>query len=129
MIQVTARTVSFQVADEVMRRACLGCGRLGGMRRHGRVSGLAKQQRELQNACMPPAITIRDVPSATRDELAARAARSGRSLQEYLLAEINELAARPDPSDVIARARERLRSTGTRVDVEVILAARDAERP
>ena len=38
-------------------------------------------------------------------------------------------AARPDPSDVIARARERVRRTGTRVDVEVILAARDAERP
>ena len=82
----------------------------------------------LHVACMALAITIRDVPSATRDELAARAARSGRSLQEYLLAEINELAARPDPSDVIARARERLRSTGARVDVEVILAARDAER-
>jgi len=89
---------------------------------------LAKEQFELHNACMSPAITIRDVPSATRDELAARAARSGRSLQEYLLAELNELAARPDPSDVIARARERLRYTGTRVDVDAILAARDAER-
>lgn len=29
-------------------------------------------------------ITIRDVPQETRNELAARAARSGRSLQEYL---------------------------------------------
>lgn len=102
---------------------------IGGMRRHGGWPALAKRQRPLQNACMAPAITIRDVPSATRDELAARAARSGRSLQEYLLAEITELAARPDPSDVIARARERLRNTGTRVDVDVILAARDAERP
>ena len=77
---------------------------------------------------MAPAITIRDVPSVTRDELAARAARSGRSLQEYLLAELVELAARPDPNDVIARARERVRRTGTRVDVDAILAARDAER-
>jgi len=77
---------------------------------------------------MAPAITSRDVPCATRDELAVRAARSGRSLQEYLLAEINEFAARPDPSDVIARARERRRSTGTRVDVDAMLAARDAER-
>ena len=77
---------------------------------------------------MAPAITIRDVPNATRDELAARAARSGRSLQEYLLAELVELAARPDPSDVIARARERVHRTGTRVDVDAILAARDAER-
>lgn len=77
---------------------------------------------------MAPAITIRDVPEATRDELAARAARSGRSLQEYLLAELTELAERPDPSDVIARARERVRRTDTRVEVEAILAARDAER-
>lgn len=77
---------------------------------------------------MAPAITIRDVPSVTRDELAARAARSGRSLQEYLLAELVELAARPDPRDVIARARERVHRTGTRVDVDAILAARDAER-
>ena len=77
---------------------------------------------------MAPAITIRDVPNATRDELAARAARSGRSLQEYLLAELVEIAARPDPSDVIGRARERVRRTGTRVDPEAILAARDDER-
>ena len=77
---------------------------------------------------MAAAITIRDVPRATRDELAARAARSGRSLQEYLLAELNELAARPHPSDVIVRARERVRRTGTRVGAEAILAARDADR-
>ncbi len=90
---------------------------------------LAKQQRAQQNAGMAPAITIRDVPSDTRDELAARAARSGRSLQEYVLAELVELAARPDPVDVIARARERVRRTGTGVAVEAILAARDTERP
>jgi plasmid stability protein len=30
------------------------------------------------------AITIRDIPDDVRDELAARAARSGKSLQEYL---------------------------------------------
>jgi hypothetical protein len=39
-----------------------------------------------------------------------------------------ELAARPDPADVIARARERVRPTGTRVDAEAIPAARDADR-
>jgi plasmid stability protein len=41
-------------------------------------------------------ITIRDVPEDTRDELAARAAGSGRSLQEYLRHELIELARRPD---------------------------------
>lgn len=88
---------------------------------------LANRQHEQHNAGMP-AITIRDVPSVTRDELAARAARGGRSLQEYLLAELVELAARPDPSDVIARARERVRRIGTQVDPDAILAARDDER-
>src|SRR5262249_15594022 len=48
------------------------------------------------NDAMPTAITIRDVPDETRDELAARAASSGRSLQEYLRSQLIELARRPD---------------------------------
>lgn len=32
------------------------------------------------------AVTVRDVPDEVRDELAARAARAGKSLQEYLRA-------------------------------------------
>ncbi|WP_396654373.1 FitA-like ribbon-helix-helix domain-containing protein, partial [Microbacterium sp.] len=35
---------------------------------------------------MSVAITVRNVPDDVRDELASRAARSGRSLQEYLSA-------------------------------------------
>ena len=49
-----------------------------------------------------PSITIRDVPSEARDELAARAARSGRSLQEYLRDELIELARRPDVDVLMA---------------------------
>lgn len=74
------------------------------------------------------ALTIRNVPDEVRDELAARAARSGRSLQEYLASVLTELAARPAVEDVLARARERATTTGSRVSVEDILAARDAER-
>ena len=40
-------------------------------------------------------ITIRDVPEKVRDELAARAALQGKSMQEYLRAELERLAARP----------------------------------
>jgi antitoxin FitA len=54
-------------------------------------------------------VTIRDVPDDTRDELAARAARSGRSLQEYLRAKLIELARRPEPEVFLARVRERRR--------------------
>jgi hypothetical protein len=77
---------------------------------------------------MTVAITIRNVPDEVRDELAARAARSGRSLQEYLLRQLADLAMRPSVDDVIARARARARATGTRVDPGTILAARDADR-
>ena len=78
---------------------------------------------------MPVAITIRNVPDAVRDELAARAARSGRSLQEYLAAELIDLASRPAVEDVVARARARVRAAGRQLDPATILAARDAERP
>jgi plasmid stability protein len=78
---------------------------------------------------MAVAITVRDVPDEVRDELAARAARSGRSLQEYLRGMLVEAAARPPVDDVIARARRRVAATGVRVDADAILAARDADRP
>ncbi|MGH9246359.1 MAG: FitA-like ribbon-helix-helix domain-containing protein [Acidimicrobiales bacterium] len=77
---------------------------------------------------MPVAITIRDVPTEVRDELAARAARAGKSLQEYLRGFLVETVAKPPVDDVIARARARVALTGSRVDAEAILAARDADR-
>lgn len=77
---------------------------------------------------MPVSITIRNVPSEVRDELAARAARSGMSLQEYLLARLEDLAAKPDAADVIARARERVRRTGVGLTSEQILEALAADR-
>lgn len=77
---------------------------------------------------MPVAITVRDVPDEVRDELAARAARAGQSLQEYLRAMLVQSVAKPPVADVIARARTRVTMTGSRVDAEAILDARDADR-
>jgi antitoxin FitA len=77
---------------------------------------------------MSVAITVRDVPDEVRDELAARAARAGKSLQEYVRGMLIESAARPPVDDVIARARARVTATGARADAESILAARDADR-
>ncbi len=85
-------------------------------------------QRRCHNAGMTVAITIRNVPDDVRDELAARAARSGRSLQEYVLRQLVDIATRPSADDVIARARARARVTGTQLDSRQILAARDADR-
>jgi plasmid stability protein len=73
-------------------------------------------------------ITIREVPDAARDELAARARRSGRSLQEYLRLQLIELAERPDAASHLATIRERKRLTGTVLDADTILGHRDADR-
>ena len=75
-----------------------------------------------------PSITIRDVPEDARNELAARAASSERSLQEYLLAQLIELARRPSPDVLMARVRERKRVTGSTLEPDVILSHRDADR-
>lgn len=75
-----------------------------------------------------PSITIRDVPQETRDELAARAARSGRSLQQYLRGELVRLAERADQEALMASVRERKQRTGSRLSAEEILAALDAGR-
>jgi antitoxin FitA len=88
---------------------------------------IAQRQQEQQNACMA-SITIRDVPESTRAELAARAARSGRSMQEYVRLKLVELAAVPEREEVLARIARRKERTGTRVEAEEIVAARDAER-
>jgi plasmid stability protein len=77
---------------------------------------------------MTVAITVRDVPDGVRDELAARAARAGQSLQEYVRAMLVDAASRPSVADVIARARTRVDATGVQLDAASILAARDADR-
>lgn len=77
---------------------------------------------------MGKSITIRNVPEETGEELAARAALTGRSLQEYLRAQLIDLARRPDPDVLIARVRARKERTGSRVTAEAILAHRDADR-
>ena len=75
-----------------------------------------------------PSITVRDVPDDTRDELAARAARSGRSLQEYLRAELIALASRPDAETLMGRVRQRKERTRTRLPADKIVEHRDADR-
>ena len=77
---------------------------------------------------MPKSITIRNVSDETRNELAARAARSGRSLQEYLRAELERLASKPDPETFWADVRDDVRRSGARVTTEMILRWKDESR-
>ncbi len=72
-------------------------------------------------------ISIRNVPSEVRDELAARAALRGSSLQEYLRRQLIELAQRPDAQAIVARIRMRKAQTGTKLGSEKIISHRDAE--
>ena len=74
---------------------------------------------------MVVAITIRNIPDDTRDELASRAALAGQSLQEYLRTFLIEVAERPTQAQIIAGARERAKRLGTELDVDAMLKDRD----
>ena len=73
-------------------------------------------------------ITIRDVPEKVRDELAARAAAQGRSMQEFLRAALERLASRPTVDAWLQQVRRRKRATQSRITSEQILKNRDADR-
>jgi hypothetical protein len=72
-------------------------------------------------------ITVRDVPDDVRDELAARAARSGRSLQEYLKGQLLDLAYRPQAADVVVEVRRRAAARSP-LDPDEVLGALAADR-
>jgi plasmid stability protein len=80
------------------------------------------------NAGMAIQITIREVPERVRDELAARAALQGKSMQEFLRAELERLAARPSLEAWLKQLGSRKRASQARVPARRILAGRDADR-
>jgi plasmid stability protein len=63
---------------------------------------------------MPKMIQVRNVPDALHRKLKARAAVAGKSLSDYLLAEIGRIAALPTREEM----RERLHSR-SRVELKV----------
>ena len=67
-------------------------------------------------------------PGRHHDELASRAALTGRSLQEYLRAKLVELARQPDAEVLIARVRTRKAGSGSSLPRDRILAYRDEDR-
>jgi antitoxin FitA len=89
---------------------------------------LAQRRQCLHNASMSVQITIRDVPEKVRDELAARAAAQGRSMQEFLRAALERLASRPTVDTWLQQVRRRKRATQSRITSEQILKNRDADR-
>ena len=73
-------------------------------------------------------INIRDVPVKVRDELAARAALQGKSMQEFLRAELERLAARPSLEAWLQQVRRRKRAAQSNVAANQILEHRNADR-
>lgn len=54
-------------------------------------------------------IQIRNVPDALHRKIKARAAQAGRTLSDYLLAEIDRIAALPTREEMLARLHSRTR--------------------
>jgi antitoxin FitA len=70
---------------------------------------------------MTVSMSIRHVPEDVRDALAARAARRGQSLQEYVLNTLIEHAQRPTMAEVLERIRARRAATKSTVTLADIL--------
>jgi plasmid stability protein len=70
-------------------------------------------------------LQVRNLPDQTHAVLRRRAAEAGMSLQEYVLAALNELAARPTVGEVLARAGGR---SGGQVSLAAAASHLRAER-
>jgi antitoxin FitA len=60
---------------------------------------------------MSKMVQIRNVPDALHRKLKSRAADSGQTLSDYLLAELERLAARPTRDEMLTRIHSRKRVT------------------
>lgn len=74
------------------------------------------------------AITIRNVPQDLRDLIAQRAERAGQSMQEFLLAQLDDLARKKSIDEWLAEVERRLATTGTRLDPDEITNAIRTDR-
>lgn len=73
-------------------------------------------------------LTIRSVPDGVRDMLASRAAARRQSMQEYVLSELERIAAVPSVEEWLDGVRQRKALSETRIGAADILWARDEDR-
>jgi antitoxin FitA len=71
-------------------------------------------------------VQIRNVPDALHRKLKVRAAGAGQTLSDYLLAELERLAARPTREQMLARLHRRKRVTLKTPAAEIIREERDS---
>lgn len=75
---------------------------------------------------MPKMIQIRNVPDALHRKIKARAAQTGMSLSDYLLAEIERIAALPTRDEMLARLHARTRVKLRTSAAEIIRTERES---
>jgi plasmid stability protein len=75
---------------------------------------------------MSKMVQVRNVPDALHRKLKVRAADAGQTLSDYLLAELERLAARPTRDEMLARIHARRRVALKRPAAEVIRAERES---
>lgn len=75
---------------------------------------------------MSKMLQIRNVPDALHRKIKARAASSGQTLSDYVLAELERLAARPTREEMLARLHSRKRVTLKTPAAVVIREERDS---
>jgi plasmid stability protein len=75
---------------------------------------------------MSKMVQIRNVPDHLHRKLKARAAHAGRTLSDYLLAELERAAARPSREEMLARLHARRRVTLKTPAAVVIRQERDS---
>lgn len=75
---------------------------------------------------MSKMVQIRNVPDALHRKLKDRAADSGRTLSDYLLAELERLAVRPTRDEMLVRIHSRKRVTVTTPAAVVIRDERES---
>ena len=71
-------------------------------------------------------IQIRNVPDAVHRKIKARAAQEGKTLSDYLLAEIERIAARPTRDEMLARLHARRRVKLRTPAAEIIRSERES---
>ena len=75
---------------------------------------------------MSKMVQIRNVPDALHRKIKSRAAESGQTLSDYLLAELERLAARPTRDEMLARIHNRKRVSLKTPAAVVIREERDS---
>lgn len=75
---------------------------------------------------MSKMIQVRNVPDRLHRRLKARAALEGRSLSDYLLAELERIAERPTRAELLERLGQAIRGDLTPTPSDILRAERDA---